>query len=377
MPNPVTPTRAAGRRLLAQHIGVAYPLRRPAPPPSARPRRARLPSLSSMFHDLRAIDVFAAARRIDGAVRRTPLRRSAALSGLAGGDVFLKLENEQITGSFKLRGAFNALAVMDPEERARGVIASSAGNHGLGVAKAAQHFGIPATIFVPARAPEVKKRGIAALGATVDDTQPDYDAAMVAAKALATTRGARYINPCLGDPLLAGQGTVGLEIIADLPAAETIILPVGGGGLLGGVASFVRRVAPGIRIVGAQSEHTAAMALSIGAARVGELPSVPTLADGLAGQIDDEALDIGRHGLDDIAVLTEDEIADAIGWLARTENAIVEGAGAVGVGALLAGKVHALRTPAVIVVSGGNIDPAVHAGVMRETEARAAAGVRS
>jgi threonine dehydratase len=327
-----------------------------------------------MFHDLRAIDVYAAARRIAGAVRRTPLRRSAALSDLVGGDVYLKLENEQITGSFKLRGAFNALAVMDPAERARGVVASSAGNHGLGVAKAAQHFGIPATIFVPSRAPDVKKRGIAALGATVDDSEPDYDAAMVTAKIFGAEHGARYINPCLGDPLLAGQGTVGLEIITDLPSTATLILPVGGGGLLGGVASLVRRVAPEILIVGAQSEHTAAMALSLGAARVVEIPSVPTLADGLAGQIDDEALDIGRHGLDDIAVLTEEEIAEAIGWLTRMENAVVEGSGAVGVGALLHGKVRNLRTPAVVVVSGGNIDPAVHARVMRETEASGAPG---
>ena len=321
-----------------------------------------------MFHDLRAIDVYAAARRIEGLVRRTVLRRSAALSDLVRDDVYLKLENEQITGSFKLRGAINALAVMDESERARGVVASSAGNHGLGVARAAQHFGVPATIFVPARAPEVKKRGIAALGATVDDSEPDYDAAMVTAKAFAAERGSRYINPCLGDPLLAGQGTVGLEIIAELPSVGTIILPVGGGGLLGGVASFVRRVAPEVRIIGAQSEHTAAMALSLGAARVVEIPSVPTLADGLAGQIDEEALDIGRHGLDDIAVLTEEEIAESIGWLSRAENAVVEGSGAVGVGALLHGKLRGVRGPVVIVVSGGNIDPAVHARVMRETE---------
>ena len=329
-----------------------------------------------MFHDLRAIDVYAAARRIEGLVRRTELRRSAALSELVGADVYLKLEHEQITGSFKLRGAINALAVMDPAERSRGVVASSAGNHGLGVARAAQHFGVAATIFVPARAPDVKKRGIADLGATVDDSEPDYDAAMVRAKAYAAERGARYINPCLGDPLLAGQGTVGLEIIAELPWVGTIILPVGGGGLLGGVASFVRRVAPEVRIIGAQSEHTAAMALSLGAARVVEIPSVPTLADGLAGQIDEEALDIGRHGLDDIAVLTEEEIAESIGWLARAEKAVVEGSGAVGVGALLHGKVRELRGPVVVVVSGGNIDPAVHARVMRETEGRSVAASR-
>ena len=322
-----------------------------------------------MFNDLRAIDVFAAARRIAGAVRRTPLRHSRALSELVGGDVHLKLEHEQITGSFKLRGAFNALAVMPPEVRARGVVASSAGNHGLGVAKAAQHFGIPATIFVPARAPDVKKRGIAALGATVDDRSADYDVAMVNAKAYAAERGARYINPCLGDPLLAGQGTVGLEIIEELPETASIVLPVGGGGLLGGVASIVRRVAPEVRIIGAQSVNTAAMARSLDASRVVDIPSVPTLADGLAGQIDDEALDIGRHGLDEMVVLDENEIASAIAWLARVENAVVEGSGAVGVGALLHRRTTHLRTPAVVVISGGNIDPAVHERVLGQVGA--------
>ena len=322
-----------------------------------------------MFNDLRAIDVFAAARRIAGLVRRTPLRHSPSLSEIAGGDVYLKLEHEQITGSFKLRGAFNALAVMPADVRARGVVASSAGNHGLGVARAAQHFGVPATIFVPARAPEVKKRGIAELGATVDDRSADYDVAMVNAKAFAAERDAQYINPCLGDPLLAGQGTVGLEILEERPETATIVLPVGGGGLLGGVASIVRRVAPDIRIIGAQSVNTAAMARSLDAARVVDIPSVPTLADGLAGQIDAEALDIGQQGLDEMVVLEEDEIASAIAWLARVEHAVVEGSGAVGVGALLQGKATQLRTPAVIVISGGNIDRSVHERVLREARA--------
>jgi threonine dehydratase len=333
------------------------------------PGAAEPDTLLAMFADLRAIDVFAAARRIAGLVRPTPLRRSVLLSELAGGDVYLKPEHEQITGSFKLRGAYNALAVMPEGERARGVVASSAGNHGLGVAKAAQHFGVPATIFVPARAPDIKKRGIAALGATIDDQSADYDVAMVRAKAFAAERGARYINPCLGDPLLAGQGTVGLEILEELPEAESIILPVGGGGLLGGVASIVRRVAPTIRIIGAQSINTAAMARSLEASRVVDIPSVPTLADGLAGQIDAEALDIGQHGLDQMVVLTEEEIAEAIAWLSRVENAVVEGSGAVGVGAVLHRKVNGLRTPAVVVLSGGNIDPAVHERVMREVSA--------
>ena len=317
-----------------------------------------------MFDDLRAVDVFAAARRVRGVARRTPLRRSAGLSDAAGGDVFLKLETAQPTGSFKLRGAFNALAAMDDATRSRGVVASSAGNHGLGVAYAARHFGIPATIFVPRSAPRVKKEGIAALGATVDDSEPDYDAAMAAAIRLSKVRGAPFINPCLGETLLAGQGTVGLEIIEDLPDVESIVVPVGGGGLLGGIGSIVRRVAPHVRILGAQSVNTAAMASSLAAGRIVEIASVPTLADGLAGQIDGEAFDIGSRALDGIVTLTEDEIAGAIAWLRREEDETVEGAGAVGVGALLSGRFDALRSPVVVVVSGGNIDPDVHARVM-------------
>ena len=317
-----------------------------------------------MFLHLRATAVYAAARQLHSHLVRTPLRRSAALSAIAGGDVFLKLETEQVTGSFKPRGAFNAIACLDDDTRRRGVVASSAGNHGLGVAFAARHFGIPATVFVPASAPEVKKRGIAALGAEVDDAQPDYDTAMTAAKVQAAERGRTFINPCLGDELLAGQGTVALEIVEELPELASIVVPVGGGGMLGGVAMFLRHVAPHVRILGAQSEHTAAMSRSLAAGRIVEIASVPTLADGLAGQIDDAALDIGTHALDQIVTLSEERIGETIAWLAREEKLVAEGAGSVAVGAVLQGALSRLTTPAAVVVSGGNIDPARHAAVV-------------
>jgi threonine dehydratase len=309
-----------------------------------------------MFANLRATDVLAAAERIRPTVRRTRLVRSTELSEMARGDVCLKLENEQLTGSFKVRGALNALAALPDNVRRKGVVTSSAGNHGFGVAFAAREFGVPATIFVPTDAPKVKRDGIAALGATLDTSQPHYDAAMTAAKAYAAERGLTYVNPCLGDPLLAGQGTVALEILGDLPDVATIVVPVGGGGLLGGVASLVRRVAPAVRILGAQSVNTAAMSRSVAAGRVVEIPVAPTLADGLAGQIDDEALDIGMNGLDEIVTLTEEEIAGAIAWLMRTHEVKAEGAGVVGVGAILSGKLTKLVTPVAVVVSGGNID---------------------
>jgi threonine dehydratase len=309
-----------------------------------------------MFSDLRAADVIAAGDRVRPLVKRTPLLRSDALSEIAGGDIYLKLENTQTTGSFKLRGALNVLATLTPEVRARGVVASSAGNHGLGVAYAAKHFNTPATIFVPSTAPEVKRNGITALGATIDTSQPHYDAAMDAAKAFAAAHGATFINPCLGDMLLAGQGTVALEILGELPNVAALVVNVGGGGLLGGCGTLVRAVAPHVRIYGAQSEKTAAMSRSLAAGRIVEIENEATLADGLAGQIDDEAFDIGRHALDGIVTLTEREIAESIGFLWRTHGQRVEGAGACAFGAVWKRKLAKLQTPAAIVVSGGNID---------------------
>jgi threonine dehydratase len=308
-----------------------------------------------MFERLTADAVRAAARRIQPHIKRTPLARSEALSRLAGGDVYLKLENEQKTGSFKIRGALNELGILSAEKRARGVVASSAGNHGMGVASAARTLGIKAKIYVPRTAPEVKKSGIRALGAELDDSQPDYDAAMTAAKAFGRQHNRAFINPCLGDALLAGQGTVALEILEEQPGVRSLVVNVGGGGLLGGCASLLRRERPDIRIYGAQSVNTAAMAKSLEAHRVVEIQSVPTLADGLAGQIDDDAFDIGVHGLDDIVTLTEDEIGQAIAWFAREHGARVEGAGACAAGAVLRGKLRP-ETPCAVVVSGGNID---------------------
>lgn len=309
-----------------------------------------------MFNSLRATDVLAAADRIRPLIVRTPLIRSSILSSLAGGDVYLKLENQQTTGSFKLRGALNVLATLPPAVRAGGVVASSAGNHGLGVAYAAKHFGVPATIFVPSTAPQVKRDGITALGATIDTSQPHYDAAMDAAKAFAIQHESTFINPCLGEMLLAGQGTVALEILSELPDLATLVLNVGGGGLLGGCGTIVRATAPGVRIVGAQSVNTAAMSRSLAEGRLVEIENVPTLADGLAGQIDADAFDIGQHALDEIVTLTEDELAQTIAWLWREEHQRVEGAGACATGAVLMRKIESMSTPAAIIVSGGNID---------------------
>ena len=309
------------------------------------------------FDTLTASAVHDAARRIAPHIKRTPLVRSAALSAIAGGDVYLKLECEQTTGSFKLRGALNALSTLPADARARGIVASSAGNHGMGVALAAKSLGIRARIYVPATAPAVKKAGIRALGAELDDSAPDYDAAMAKAVAYGRETGRTFVNPCAGETLLAGQGTVALEIVEQLPGVRTVVINVGGGGLLGGCASLLRREHPGVRIAGAQSVNTDAMARSLEANRVVEIENRPTLADGLAGQIDADALDIGQHSLDDMAIVTEDEIERAIAFLQREHGVRSEGAGACGVAAILSKKLKP-AAPCVVIVSGGNIDEA-------------------
>lgn len=301
-------------------------------------------------------DIRDAADRLRGVIERTPLILSPMLSARAGADVYLKCEQRQRTGSFKIRGAYNALAELPDDARRRGVVASSAGNHGLGLAWAARELGVRARIFVPASAPAVKREGIAALGAELDTTQSDYDAAHHVAEAYASEHGMTFVNPCAGVSLLAGQGTVGLEIVGELPDVATMVVPVGGGGLIGGIAGYVRSVAPHVRLIGAQSAKTNAMAASLAAGRRIDVPVPPTLADGLAGQIDDEGFAIGRAALDDIVTVTEQEIAAAIAWLSHEHEMRVEGSGAVGVAALLHHRVRAPASPVAVVLSGGNID---------------------
>lgn len=312
-------------------------------------------------------DVRAAADAMRGTIPETPLLHSPVLSEMLGTPVWFKLECAQLTGSFKVRGAFTVLHRMPAAQRALGVVASSAGNHGLGVAWAAHHFGAPATLYVPRHAPQVKKDGIAALGTTVNDSADDYDHAMVLAKAHAAREGVPFINPCLGVDLLAGQGTVTLEVLAQCPDAATVVVCVGGGGLLGGTGAVLRALAPQVHILGAQSVRTAAMTKSMAAGHVVEIASERTLADGLAGQIDDAALAIGQRSLDDITALSEERIAQAIAWLHTHHGLVVEGAGAVTVAALLEraeSGAPALRGPIVAMVSGRNIDASRHAEVL-------------
>jgi threonine dehydratase len=325
--------------------------------------------MSPFEPDLRVLPAVSAVRtaaeRLRPVLAPSRLLHVPALSERLGVEVWIKCELENPTGSFKVRGAYNVLAGMTEAERARGVVASSAGNHGLGVAYAAHAFGAPAFLYVPANAPQVKKDGIRALGARVDDSAADYDEAMTFAKAHAEREGVRFINPCLGLELLAGQGTVALELLEQLPDVATVVICTGGGGLLGGMGAVLRALAPQTRIIGVQSEETAAMTKSVRAGRVVHAPVTPTLADGLAGQIDEDALHIGQQCADALLLVSEEEIGETISWLARALDLTVEGAGAVAVAALRHGHVAApVDGPLVAVVSGRNIDAAKHAALL-------------
>lgn len=303
-----------------------------------------------------AADVRAAAARIGPEIFRTELRHSVTLSAFVGGDVYLKLECEQRTDSFKFRGALNVLMQFTPAERAAGVVVSSAGNHGLGIAAAAKKLGIAATVFVPTTSPAVKQEKIASYGARVDDTAAHYDDAERLARAHSLHAGAVFVSPCTGRQLLAGQGTVGFEILENLPDLATMIVCVGGGGLVGGIGGYLREAAPTVRIVGAQSEQTNAMALALQSGKATDIPDLPTLADGLAGLVDAEMLAQGKAALDEIHVVTESSIADAIALLWLEEGVRVEGAGAVAVAALISARPVQWKFPIAVTVSGGNID---------------------
>lgn len=309
-------------------------------------------------------DVRAAAHRIDGVARRTPLERSDALSGIAGAAVHLKLEGLQRTGSFKLRGAWNFISTLPVAARAGGVVTASAGNHGMGVALSARLEGIRATVFVPEDAAEVKRRRIARLGAELRLVPGGYDDAHAAAEAFAEETGAPFVHSFSDPVVVAGQGTVGLEIFADLPAVRTIIVPAGGGGLIGGIGVVARALGDGVRVIGVQSVETAAIHASLAAGRVTSATYGPTICEGLSGDIDERAFRLAQRVVDEVVLVSEDAVRRAIRWLYVEEGIVAEGSAAVGVAALLEGAISGIDGPAVVVVTGSNLDAARLASIL-------------
>ncbi|HEX8317826.1 threonine ammonia-lyase [Longimicrobium sp.] len=328
---------------------------------AARPRTfhspadGNAPDSGAVFPFPSAADVFAAAGRIRGFVRRTPLERSAWLSGIARTDVHLKLENLQRTGSFKLRGAYNAIASLPPARRARGLVTASAGNHGQGVALAASLIGIRPVVFVPAAAPETKKRRIARFGADLREVEGGWDETAAAAEEHAAATGAWYVHAFSDPAVVAGQGTVGLEIVEDLPGVKTIIVPVGGGGMIGGVGVFARAVG-GIRVVGVQTDETTGMHASLAAGSLASPAYGPTLCEGLSGDVDERSLALAREVVDDLVLVSEASVRRAVRALYVEEGLVAEGSAAVAAAALMEGAVPGLEGPVALVLTGGNLD---------------------
>jgi threonine dehydratase len=293
-------------------------------------------------------DIQEARGRIAGIARVTPVYSSETFSRTAGRDVWLKAENLQRTGAFKVRGAVNKIATLTPEERASGVVAASAGNHGQAVAWAAREAGIPARIYVPQDAPMAKVEACRTYGADLIMSGVLFEDAMAAARADVEETGATFLHPFEDPTVIAGQGTIGLELVEQVPDLQTVVIPVGGGGLASGIALALRASKPNLRIVGVQA----------GLAGF-------TIADGIfvkePGELTMSILD---EVLDDMVHVDDELISQAMVLLLERAKLVVEGAGAVGVAALLADKVGGSGT-ATVVLSGGNIDPTLLISVMR------------
>lgn len=303
-------------------------------------------------------DIRAAAARIAGHVIRTPTVYAPALSEATGANVYLKLENLQVTGSFKPRGALNAIAQLSPAERARGVVAVSAGNHAQGVAYAAGRLGARATILMPESAPQVKRARTLALGAEVVITGATFDDAAAALPDYLERTGGVLVHPFDDHKVIAGQGTVGLELCEDLPQADAVFVSIGGGGLISGVGAALKALRPATRVIGVQSEHYAAMAKATGHWQ-GPVNGGPTIAEGMAAKAVSALTTRHVRALcDDVAIVGEVAIERALLQMVRDARLVVEGAGAAPLAALLDRAADYRGSTVALVLCGGNIDPA-------------------
>jgi threonine dehydratase len=299
-------------------------------------------------------DIRRARTVIDGVVAPTPVLSAGAISRWAGTTVLLKAENLQRTGAFKLRGAVNRMSTLTPAERARGVVAASAGNHAQGVALAATALGVSSRVYMPVDAPLAKQVATADYGAEVVLAGETFDESYAAARA-DVADGRVLVPPFDDEAIIAGQGTIGLELLEQAPGADVIVVPLGGGGLLSGIAVAVKALRPDVRVIGVQAAGCAAWPSSLAAGRPLVIERGTTIADGIAVQRPgDITFPLVQRFVDEVVEVTEDEICRAVVVLLERSKLMVEGAGAAGLAALLAGKVQARQ--AVCVLSGGNLD---------------------
>ncbi len=302
-------------------------------------------------------DVQVAAELLEPVIRRTPVVRSRALSDLLGGPVYLKCENQQRAGSFKIRGAYTRMARLSEEEKARGVVAASAGNHAQGVALAARLLGVRARIYMPVGAPLPKLDATRGYGAEVVLTGSTVDECLASALAWAASSGSVMIHPFDHPDVVAGQGTIALELLEQQPDVKTVLVSTGGGGLLAGVATVLKARRPDIRVIGVQAASAAAYPPSLAAGKPESLPSMSTMADGIAvGRPGDVPFAIVERLVDDLVTVDEETISRALLLMLERQKLLIEPAGAVAVAALLKDGLE-VETPALAVLSGGNVDP--------------------
>ncbi|MFB6093182.1 MAG: threonine ammonia-lyase [Haloquadratum sp.] len=303
-------------------------------------------------------DVEDARDRFGDVVRRTPLEYSHAFSGMTGAEVSLKLENFQRTGAFKIRGATNRIATLSGEERAAGVVTASAGNHAQGVALAATRAGVDATIVMPEHAPISKVKSTERYGAETVLYGDDYDEAQEKAHEIERETGATYVHAFDDEVVMAGQGTIGLEIVEDAPEVDTVVVPVGGGGLIAGIATAVKGRNPETRVIGVQAEGAASLPQSLRAGEIRQRESVNTIADGIATRsVGEKPFAVIREHVDEVVTVSDAEIAVALTYLLERTKTLAEGAGAVPVAALCFEAFdYAAGETVVPVLSGGNID---------------------
>ena len=308
-------------------------------------------------HCVTARDVGDAARRIEGDVLRTPSIASEALGRAAGRPAAAKCESMQRTGSFKIRGASNAVRLVDDASAARGVVTHSSGNHALALATAAAARGIPAHVVMPANASPVKRAAVEAAGAAVHACGNTAAERVAACDDVARRTGAFAVPPYDHPWTIAGQGTVGLEVAAQLPEAGTVVVPVGGGGLIGGIAVALRDARPGIRIVGAEPELAGDAAESFRSGRIAPQRPPVSIADGLRAPLGELTFPLLRDLVDDVVTVTEDEIVEAMRFAFEDMRLVIEPSAATGIAALLAGRCGGDRArPAAVVLCGGNVD---------------------
>jgi threonine dehydratase len=318
-----------------------------------------------------AIDLDAikkAQKTLNGVSKWTPIVLSDALSKKCHADVFLKLENQQHTGTFKMRGAFNRMSQLSSEERARGVLTASSGNHAQGVAYAAQQLGISATIVVPDEVSKAKLKRLQGYDVEIV-LGGGFDEVEAKARSMAKKQGLTYVSPYNDFAVIAGQGTIGLEIVEDVERFDTVVVPVGGGGLISGIAVAIKSIRPDTEVIGVQTEGSSTMYWSWKAGKVLQVEETDTLAEAFLGGVEPESvtLDVCMEYVDDIVLVDEETVADGIRLLWSEQGQVIEGAGATSVSPLLKYPERFYDRTVICVVSGGNIEQSLFDGIVGGT----------